>query len=606
MTNFTPGAGFPDTSQEDWQDLAVQALKGRPIETLVTKTADGIDIQPIYPAPDEAFCATFSQVKGQSAPWCVMQRADIPGFTAANEQILDDLTNGASGIALVVAGAATAAGYGVEIGSARDIKKVFENVDLDLIDVRLDGAGIMQGVAADLLQVYKDRNLDLSRCRLRFGIDPVADFARTGCAPDMVTLAKQVAATLGASRDAGHKGAVFSADTRVFHNAGASPALELGLGLATLIEHMRLAETAGVAPQDYLSATAMMFGVGEDQFSSIAKLRAAHMLWDGLLQKVGAAPRRLFLEAETSLPMMSRRDAHVNMLRTTTACFAAGVGGASSITVLPYSIAAGLPDGFARRIARNQQTVLVEESGIGRVSDAATGSGYVEALTGALAERGWQVMQDIERAGGILAGLSDGLVAELIGKVVETKSKNLATRRHGLVGISEFASIEEPPVAVLDERPAPAGQQTFENAQTCAPLGLFRPASLFEDIVNEAKELGDEAVVFLATIGTPADYATRASWATNLFAAGGIDAGGARDKSRIACICSSDAIYNDKAADLARSLKQDGFAHVYLTGKPGENEQALREAGVDEFLYAGCNVPNLLANSLDLIRKNAS
>lgn len=606
MTKFTPGAGFSQASQQDWQDLAVQALKGRPVEKLVTKTVDGIEIQPIYPAPAEPHNANFTRSGHSGSSWTIMQRADIPDFSAANDQILDDLSNGANGICLILAGAVTASDYGLSIASAQDFKRVLENVELDLIDVRLDGAGATQETAQQLLQVYKDRNLDLSRCQVNFGIDPVADFALKGAAPDGDTLCAAMADLFRKCRDAGHKQAVFCADTRVYHQAGASDALELGFGLATLIEQLRLAEQADISPADFLGATSMMFAVGEDQFASIAKLRAAHVLWQRLLETVGAEPRRLCLETETSLAMMSRRDAHVNMLRTTTACFAAGVGGASSVTVLPYSSAAGLPDAFARRMARNQQTILLEESSIGRVSDATTGSGYVEAFTGELAEKGWRVMQEIEQAGGMFKALGDGVVAGLIQTAVDAETRALATRKQGIVGVSEFANPHDPPVDVLDYPAVEVPAQTYANGQTCDPLATFRPADLFESLATTAKQLGDKACVYLATLGSHADFAARATWVTNLFAAGGLDADSANTGAHVACICSSDAVYRDQAQDLARKLKNDGYKFVFLAGKPGDDEQALRAAGIDGFLYAGCNVLESLSNTVELIRKNAS
>ncbi|MEC4021167.1 methylmalonyl-CoA mutase family protein, partial [Streptomyces sp. H27-D2] len=147
--------------------------------------------------------------------------------------------------------------------------------------------------------------------------------------------------------------------------------------------------------------------------------------------------------AVTSAVMMSSRDPWVNMLRTTVACLGAGVGGADAVTVLPFDAALGLPDAFARRIARNTSSILIEESHLARVIDPAGGSWYVERLTDELAQAGWAWFQEIERSGGQAAALRSGLIAERLASTWASRSEDLAHRREPITGVSEFPNLAE-------------------------------------------------------------------------------------------------------------------------------------------------------------------
>ncbi|WP_461030907.1 methylmalonyl-CoA mutase family protein, partial [Streptomyces sparsus] len=217
-------------------------------------------------------------------------------------------------------------------------------------------------------------------------------------------------------------------DALPYHEAGASPAEELGCALATGVAYLRLLTGHGLSAEDACRQLEFRFAATADQFTTIAKLRAARRLWARVAQVSGvvssAAAQRQ--HAVTSSVMMSRRDPWVNMLRTTVASLAAGVGGAEAVTVLPFDHAAGLPDAFARRIARNTSTILIEESHVARVIDPAGGSWYVERLTEELAQAAWAWFQEIERAGGQQAALADGTVRQRLDATWQRRRERLA------------------------------------------------------------------------------------------------------------------------------------------------------------------------------------
>jgi methylmalonyl-CoA mutase len=298
--------------------------------------------------------------------------------------------------------------------------------------------------------------------------------------------------------------------------------------------------------------------------------------------------------------MMTKRDPNVNMLRMTIAVAAAGFGGANAICVLPHTAALGLPDGFARRIARNTQTVLLEESNLFRVGDPAAGSGGIETLTSELCEKAWLLFQEVEAAGGIANTMQSGLLQKRVAETRAARLRNISLRKDPLTGVSEFPNVNEPKEAVLD------GKVEFDQMQPSDPahaLPRMRLSEPFEALRDAADVMKEKPKVFLANLGKPADFTARTMFARNFFEAGGIagissealtspeEAAKAFKASgaKIACICSSDEIYATQAETVAKALKAAG-ASVWLAGRGGEKEAAYKSAGVGGFIYAGCDV----------------
>jgi len=336
----------------------------------------------------------------------------------------------------------------------------------------------------------------------------------------------------------------------------------------------------------------------------MAKFRALRLLWARIEQSCGLAPKPLFIAADTAWRMLTQRDAYVNMLLATMATFSAGLGCANAITVLPHTLALGLPDPFARRAARNTQLVLLEESNLAKVSDPAAGSGGIEALTKQLCDAAWSLFQEIENAGGLFASLEQNLIQRKVAATRTLREANIAKRRDVLTGASEFPNLHEAEVAVLDAKPialAPYGETKFKFD----PLLPMRLAAPFEALRDKSdaklKSTGARPKIFLANLGTPADFTARATFAKSFFETGGIEAidttGFADPEALVtafkasgattACLCSSDKIYAGHAAVAAKALQAAGTKHIYLAGRPGEREAALRAAGVGDFIFAG-------------------
>jgi methylmalonyl-CoA mutase len=607
---------FPATDRADWLRLVQAALKDRPFEKLISRTYDGIAVEPLY-----ARAVGVSPVIGRAPglPWRIGQRIDHPDPAAANTEALHDLANGADAMALVFAGAPSAQGYGVRADAAPALARTLDGIMLNLIALRLETAPFAGRPVSELVTAHvAARKFDAASLAIDFGLDPAGDMARTGRTPlAWPDLSMRAGETAKGLADKGYAKARFlRADGRAVHEAGGSEAQELAFVVAAGIAYLRLLESAGFALDAARTRITFLLAADADEFLTIAKFRALRRLWARVEDACGLAPEPAHVVAETAWRMMSARDPYVNMLRTTIAVTAAGVGGADEITVLPFTAALGLPDRFARRVARNQQLVLLEESNLYRVADPAAGSGGIEALTAELTKRAWASVQEIERAGGIAAALAQGLIQKAVAATRAARQAAIARRRDPLTGVSDYPNLSEAAVTVLN---VPRAAPTQKAAQF-EPLPSLRLAEPFEALRDKSdailKRTGARPKVFLANLGKPSDFTARAMFAKNLYEAGGIEAVGndgfpdqaallAAYKSSgaaLACLCSSDKVYATEAADAAQALSNAG-AVVHLAGRPGEHDGAWSAAGVKAYIYVGCDVLATLTAVHDIVSK---
>jgi methylmalonyl-CoA mutase len=363
------------------------------------------------------------------------------------------------------------------------------------------------------------------------------------------------------------------------HNLGANASWELAGAIGAGVAYLRHLVEAGLSASAALRQISFRFAADDDQFMTIAKLRAARQLWARVAEVVGEPTAgAATMHAATSLPMMSQRDPWVNMLRTTVAAFAAGVGGADTVQVHPFDVAidGGFPGtarSFARRIARNTQLLLLEESHVGRVLDPAGGSWFVEDLTRELAEQAWAHFQDIEARGGFEAARDH--IAAQIAEVAERRAADIAHRRTALTGINEYPNLAEVPLPQGDPVPS-----------------VRRYAADFEALRNRSDvylaEHGARPKAVLLPLGPLAEHNIRTSFTANLLASGGIEAvnPGPVDATGIAAavaeagvtevavICGTDKRYADEASAAVEAAKAAGVRHVLLAGP----EKAVAEA----------------------------
>ncbi|TQM03176.1 methylmalonyl-CoA mutase family protein [Pseudonocardia kunmingensis] len=594
-------AEFPPAQRAQWSALVDQVVRkagrlpsdapaGAGVERLERTTPDGFRVRPLYTAadaPDPASAGVPGAApfvrggrSGGPAPdgWDVRQRHAEPDPAAARAAVLADLENGVTSIWLGVGTGATA---------VADLPAVLEGVHLDMAPVVLDASADSADTelaAAEALLAQAPGGVAPADLRATLGLDPVGRRARTGAGPDVdavVPLARRVAEGFPLVR-------TVVVDALPVHGAGSSDAQELGFSLAAGVAYLRALTGAGLDLATAAGQLEFRYAATAEQFPTIAKLRAARRLWSRVTEACGTALPQ-FQHAVSAPSMLTRRDAHGNLLRGTVAGFGAGVGGADAVTVAPFDAALGASEPFSRRIARNTQSLLVQESHLARVIDPAGGSWFVESLTAELAAAAWAFFQEIEAAGGVLAALDSGLVAERVAAVREGRERAAARRSASITGVSEFADLAEPALARRPLPEPPAGG-----------LPRFRPAEPYEAYRDRSDavlaETGARPRAFLATLGPLSAYTARAGFARNLMAAGGIEtpeAGPTQTAQEVATafteagtpvavLCSTDALYAERAAEAVTALREAGARQVLLAG-------SAEVAGVDGHLAAGCD-----------------
>ncbi|MBW0117312.1 methylmalonyl-CoA mutase family protein [Pseudonocardia abyssalis] len=592
VATLSLAAEFPAATEAQWSALVDGVLRkarrigddapaGAGVEKLVRTSPDGIAVRPLYTAAPDApvgvpGAAPF--VRGGTADgpvpdgWDVRQRHTDVDADTARAAVLADLENGVTSVWLT--GTAPA-----------DLPHVLGDVLLDLAPVVLDGPD-QPALAEAFLALAAERGTG-EALRGTLGLDPIGLRARTGDGPpvdSVVALATRVSADHPLVR-------AVVVDALPVHSAGGSDAQELGFALSAGLEYLRVLEGLGIATASRLLE--FRLAATAEQFPTIAKLRAARRLWSRVTEACGS-PEPMAQHAVASPTMYTRRDPYVNLLRGTLAGFSAGVGGADAVTVAPFDAALGASEPFSRRIARNTQALLVEESHVARVIDPAGGSFYVESLTDELAQAAWAFFQEIEAAGGAVAVLDSGWLAERTGEVRARRERDAATRKRPLTGVSEFPDLDEKPVERGPLPEAPTGG-----------LPVYRPAGVYEEFRDRSDarlaESGARPRAFLATLGPLAAYTARAGFARNLLQAGGIEpveAGPTETASdvttafadadtTVAVLCSTDDLYAERAAETVAALRDAGATHVLLAGRSDLD-------GLDGTLYAGCDAVTVI------------
>lgn len=642
MSDLALGAEFPDASQEAWLALVEKTLKGADFDkALKTTTYDGIEIAPLYtnadtvdePAPPGS--APFTRgAEGKtdaSLPWHICQSFSHPDPGAANAEILRDLQRGVTAIALEID---STGNNGITVANRDDLATLLDGVLLDLAPVHFKAGDSGTAVAALYLAHLDGAETEKSSIKGNLGIDPIGSLAAAGASVQSVGRAlAHLADTAAVTASDYPLLRTALADTTAYHNAGASEAQEIATALATGIAYLRAMDAAGIDLRKAAGQIGFTMAADADFFATIAKLRAARTLWAEATSACGIPDAAMDLRIETADRMMATRDAWVNMLRTTVACFAAGVAGAQSVTVHPYTAALGLPDRFARRIARNTQVILQEESSLGRVLDPAGGSWYVESLTAAIAEKAWSLFREIESEGGIVDSLKSGALQARISATAETRASDIARRKVPLTGVSEFPNLNEGEVDVADidqerEQAASAERQSAflaaraqtpdlgdvpqagNGALTTALKDAAKAGATVAEIVTatsddgesiqalEPRRLGEgferlraasdrflaangkRPQIFMANLGPLATFTARATFAQNFFATGGIEA---LANSGFETPGEAIAAFRDSGATLAVICSSDAFYAEHAE----DAAKALRDAGAAHVYLAG-------------------
>ena len=587
-------------SPDDWRVLAEGSLRGRDLAGLVGLTRDGIEVRPLYtdgPVPPAAVRAAADPRRAERG-WDVRPRhrvgadAGEAALDAVRRQVDDDLTGGATSVELE-------AGEGVTLDG---LDRVLAGVDLAETPVTLAPHGDL-GTAEALAALASRRGSTLA-AGSSLGLDPAGEWARSG----RVGSGAEAAAWVSRGPDGLGPGVLaFTVDAVRYADAGATEAQALGWATAMGIEYLRRLVVAGLPVDAAAGLIGFRFPATADQFVTIAALRAARVMWARVVTASGGsrAAARQHQHAVTAVHIYSRRDPWVNLLRGAAAALAAGAAGADAVTVLPFDHAsgtAGSDDALGRRLARNTQLLLLEESHMARTGDPAGGSFYVESLTDELARAGWGIMQSTEAVGGISAVIADGSLHAAVDQQWEARLEALGTRREPLTGVSEYPLLDDAGALPND------GDAV---SPTDGGLPIRRLAEPFEDLCDAADRCrlatGERPAVWVAALGPAAAHSARTAWVQSLLAVGGIEArGGEGVDSPIAAaadfaasglvaavITGSDDWLRQRGPATASALSEGGAVLVAAVCDPATPTDLLddmRAAGVSELWHEGIDV----------------
>ncbi len=433
---------------------------------------------PEFPAatPDEWLMLAdkaFAAQRGAGG-WIIVQRVDDPDLARARVQLCEDVESGATGVALVFAGAPNAFGYGLP-ATQEAMSLLLSDLPAGKVHLRIDAHPASRTTAEMLATLLARKRGDMSRLSLSFGIDPAAIFAGTGgLRMSIAALQASMPQSLSHFFALGAPGILLEADGRVFHNAGATEAQELGVMMASAALYLRMFAEARQPLVYAVPHIGFSLGVDQDQLLSIAKIRALRILWSKLQESFGVAPSMAAVHCETSYRMMTRLDPETNIARSTIACLGAAAGGADTISVLPHTIAHGLPDASARRVARNTQIVMAGESHVVSVSE----SGRVTALAAALSADAWAQFRAIESEGGVLQSLADGHIQRRIAEARTDRARLYRAGLRSVVGATAFSKGADSAASVLPTVPV---ETTIDTAASCERLPALRIDEMLEE-----------------------------------------------------------------------------------------------------------------------------
>lgn len=539
-------------TREEWEAAAAAVLrKSRRLtdedpdakvwDKLTRTTLDGIPVTPLG-TPDLLDGLRTAGRPTRAGAWDI--RAHLAGADARllNEHALVDLDGGVTSL-------------WVRVGPDTDLTTLLDKVLLDLAPVVLEPVADPVATATAFVDAFETGTYTNLHPATNLGAD-----AATTDAADLVAVA-------GLARKAGVLAVV--ADGLGVHDRGASDVQELARALAAAVRALRTLADAGIPVAEAAALVEFRLAATDEQFPTIAKLRAARRLWARVLELSGVTGVDQRQHVVTSRPMLTKYDPYVNMLRTTVAAFAAGVGGADAVTVLPFDSPLGQPDAFGRRIARNVSHLLIDESHVHEVADPAGGAYAVEKLTDDLAVAAWDLFGRLDQGEDI---------EPLIAATVAEREKLVATRRRPVTGVSEFPNLAE----TLPAREPVADQPDVR-----------RYGASFEALRDEPAA----APVFLATLGTIAQHTARATFATNLFAAGGVavEPAGPTDGvealvaayggQQVVCLAGTDEAYAEWGEAAAAALRERGATRVIIAGKPNDYADDSCAMGVDALAF---------------------
>ena len=670
---------FPSTSFEDWKKAAEKDLKGQSYnKSLITKTYEGIDLQPIYTQENikdnpllENFPGYNNYVRGNKTEgnlkngWMVSQELPYYSPREYNEALKYDLERGLTAIyfkpdlATLLSKdpeSAINGGQGKSGTSAvslEDLEECFRDIDLTKHPLFVNGGFSAMQIFSLFVSYFRKSGTDIKKLNAAFLSDPFVFAMRTGVTPyNMETAFDEIYNVTKWTADNKLNIKTIGVCGYEYVNAGGSAVQELGYAMASAVEYINQMLKRGLTIDEAAPRFFFTFGISTNYFMEVAKLRAARIIWSNIIDayKGKEDSKKMFIHSKTSFYNQAKNDIYVNLLRTTTEAFSAVAGGADSIYTSPFDETVGLPDEFSRRLARNTQIVLREESHLNSVIDPAGGSYYVETITAEIAQKAWEIVKSVEAEGGMLNAVTKGIPQTEIEKTAAAKEKDYAKRKKVIVGNNMYANMKEERIAErengfedarkeraekfknrkqrevnLKEVTVDSLVDNFLEGSTIGETGkalkrkpaesnikalrVKRASEIFEELREYSYSYKDKngyfPKIFLAAMGPLKQHKARADFARGFFEVGGFDViyekgfesnddavnAAVKSGAGIVVVCSTDDTYPEIVPVLVKELKERiKGVKVILAGYPKDMVEAYKQNGIDEFIFMGADV----------------
>lgn len=610
---------FPEVTTQQWEEKIIADLKGKDYEkALFWRTNEGISVKPYYRAenlPGLEYLTnepgTFPFVRGNKATnnWLIRQDIVVGDLAAANRKALELLGKGVNSLGFVF---------------KRDLQPTLEEMNTLLGGICLEAVEVNFicpcsdcGITGVFAQYIQESPWDNASVAASVSNDPLGSLIIKGKYPDggldeaMRLLSGQIDSLSGFP-----KIRVIGVNGKIYGNSGASAVQELAFSLAQGAEYLTRLTEKGLSPDAVAGRIKFNLSISGNYFMEIAKLRAGRLLWAQIVKAFGTGndcSARMIVHAETTSFNKTVYDAHTNLLRTQTEAMSAALGGATSVTVLPFDAMFGSPSDFSERIARNQQILLKEESNLDKVTDPAGGAYFIENLTASLAEEAWKLFLQVQDKGGFSVASEEGFIRKSVREMARKRDLNVAMRKENLLGVNQFPNFSEVIQSDLDASvfTKPGADNDNDGMITLEP---YRGAAAFESMRYKTDQYTAKygrPLAFMLTIGNLAMRKARAQFACNFFAVAGFEVmdnngfstveeglGAARaSKASIIVVCSSDEEYAQVVPELAHKA---GKEVIVVAGNPACRAE-LENEGVKNFIHVRSNLLEELTKYQDLV-----
>ena len=591
---------FPPVPTEKWEEVITADLKGADYERkLVWKTGEGFNVRPYYRAENlegikflGSQAGEFPYVRGTHAHnrWRVHQTVSVVCPKEANAEALKILNAGVDSLGFCIASADF---------SAADLDTLLKDICIEAVEITFCGEKTAHVAELVLAKVEKE-GIAKEDVRIAFCIDPlVKGLSSKGdfCSPNGEKCIARIVELIHKTKEYKHVRIVTVAG-QTFGNSGSTIVEELAFTLSAGHDYLVRLTDAGLDVDAAARKLRFSFSVSSNYFMEIAKFRAARMLWANIVKGYGPAKNcacKMHIHAETSRWNQTVYDPYVNMLRGTTEAMSATIAGVHSLEVTPFDTSFENPTEFSKRIARNVELLLKNESHFDQVVDPAGGSYYVENLTQSIAAEAWKLFLEIEEKGGYTEAYKAGLIVERIKASAAAKDKNIATRRQTLLGANQYPNFTEV-----------AGKEITDESVTRKQaegnvLVPDRGAMAFEEMRLQVDRSGKEPKAFMLTCGNLGMARARSQFSCNFFACAGIKVidntyfksieEGAKaaleSKAQIVVVCASDDDYAEAAPKVKELL--GGKAILVVAGAPACAPE-LEAQGITNFINVKSNV----------------